>query len=132
MELHPAQLDRRLHVLSLGQRLLRVVFGSPRAASIDWGQDLLSRRDWISRHPDAHPLYFDCLGSEVVCPSKIGREPVPTDLAPGWYALSVDRLHDPYGKYNSFMDLEPTYMIGYSIYLYRIEDINRPGRCRRR
>jgi hypothetical protein len=90
-------------------------------SNIDWGQDLLALRDWLARHPDARPLYLDCVGDEALGLSNIGSRPPAKDPAPGWYALSVDRLHDPGGEYDRFLHLKPVELIGFSIYIYHLD-----------
>jgi glutamine amidotransferase-like uncharacterized protein len=39
---------------------------------------------------------------------------------PGWFAISVHRIHGRHGRYQYFLDLKPKYRIGYSIYIYHI------------
>jgi hypothetical protein len=40
--------------------------------------------------------------------------------APGWHAISVNRIHRLEGDYEYFLEFEPVDMIGYSIYVYHI------------
>lgn len=57
-------------------------------------------------------------------PPGRGRAPGPR---PGWYAMSVNRLHDRGGDYAYFLDfLQPTARAGYSISIYHVtaEDAN--------
>jgi hypothetical protein len=39
---------------------------------------------------------------------------------PGWYALSVNRIHNRTGENEYFLRLNPTARIGYSNYVYHI------------
>ena len=90
-------------------------------SNIDWGQDKFALRHWLTDHPEARPLYMDCIG--IVGPDRFGIDcsPVPSPHLPGWYALSVGRLHDPSGKYDDFLARKPDAMAGYSIYIYQLD-----------
>ncbi len=89
-------------------------------SNIDWGQDILALRDWLVRHPEARPLYYDCVGDQFLRQSGIEIQTSPTGPGPRWVALSVDRLRDHTGKYRKFEYIEPYSVIGFSIYVYKI------------
>ena len=77
-------------------------------SNIDWGQDLLSLKRWLNRHPEARPLglaYFNFLdpkliGIEYDLPSvapALPEDRLPKRAAqfgprPGWFAISVNYL----------------------------------------
>jgi hypothetical protein len=122
-------------------------------ASIDWGQDLFRLKNWYDAHPDARPLSVAL--NSLVDPELVGMavasDPPPVAYPqernrpggaprglgiddarrvgpqPGWYAMSVHRLHDP-GGYAYFIDyFQPIARVGYSIYIYHLElsEVNR-------
>lgn len=90
-------------------------------SNIDWGQDVLALRDWLLRHPEARPLYYDCVGDQFLHSSGIEIQASPTGPGPRWVALSADRLRDYTGKYKEFQNMIPYHIIGYSIYIYKID-----------
>lgn len=116
--------------------------------NIDWGQDLLYLKCWYDKHPEARPLraalyghHFDVnqVGIEFSSPhpgpatgrdsaASLRKDESVLGPQPGWYAMSVHRLHDRDGKYDYFLRyFEPKFKIGYSIYIYHImpEEANR-------
>jgi len=90
-------------------------------SNIDWGQDLLYLKHWADNHPRAQPLYV-ATSVPIVDPSLVGIEssPPPSEPFPGWYALSVNKIHSQGGEYHFFLRFEPVAMAGYSIYIYHI------------
>ncbi len=65
-------------------------------SNIDWGQDILALRDWLMRHPEAHPLYYDCVGDQFLRRSGIENQTSATGPGPRWVALerrSPPRAH---------------------------------------
>jgi hypothetical protein len=95
-------------------------------SNIDWGQDLLRLRDWLAGHPEALPLGIACTGTTVdyLLPENDVR-PVPTQPQPGWYALSINELHQYTHAYAYFLRLPPVAQVGSTIYIYHLtkEDI---------
>lgn len=102
--------------------------------SIDWGQDLLLLKKWLDVHPEVKPLHLAYRGG--VDPRLAGVEFVTVpkhEPAPGWHALGVTCLRGGCSdtsrrdEYLYFLRLQPTAMIGYSIYVYHVtlEDVNR-------
>ncbi len=100
-------------------------------SNIDWGQDLLYLNRWLEKHPEARLngfAFFNCYG-----PGDVGMDNYPDpppEPQPGWYAMSVNRIHDPSGQYEYFLRLEPVGMAGYSIYIYHVT-LDEANRARR-
>ncbi len=117
-------------------------------ANIDWGQDLFYLKRWLDAHPEARPLGMAYLS--FIHPEHFGikHRPPPegppegVDLSrspgkleslgprPGWYAMSIHRIHSNSQNYLYFLRFQPVARAGYSIYLYHItlEDANRVRR----
>ena len=105
-----------------------------RHSNLDWGEDLLYLQQWYQKHPHARPLYADCvagfnftsLGMEVRSITS-GRESDSGSAgdsqhpAPGWYAISLDRLHARRGKHSYFQTQTAVDRAGYSIRIYHVE-----------
>lgn len=89
-------------------------------SNMDWGQDLLYLKEWAAGHPDAKPLYCNCGG--LLPPSAYGIDSrgVPDIREPGWYAMSVNALHNRYGEYRDFARLKPEAVVGYTTYIYHL------------
>jgi hypothetical protein len=105
-------------------------------SNTDWGQDLLYLKKWYDQHRDARPLH---LGYDLplIDPNMLGIEwlplpygPMSRDAAtktpdelgprPGWYAVSVNRLHSGERHYDYFNDLGPVAWVGYTMPIYHI------------
>ncbi len=106
-------------------------------ANIDWGQDLLFLKQWYDRHPAARPLHVAAFGP--VSPNDIGIDcsPVPQSPPPnrpgstpypppGWYAVSVNRLHG-YQHFPGdstaatvFLSCKPVDRVGYSMLIFHV------------
>ncbi len=126
-------------------------------SNTDWGQDLLRFRDWLDKNPDARPMHFaydnmvldpmvagiDCpappIGPQATADSEPGEAPLHVaDFVdrsslgprPGWYALSVNQIHNRTRKYEYFLKFEPHCVIGWSIHVYHITEAQ-AGRERR-
>lgn len=118
-------------------------------SNIDWGQDLLHLKQWLSAHPEANPLhlayygYYDPAGLRIeytaiphqsAVDGNSGRtltEQVAID--PGWYAVSVNYIRGypwraPQGAYEYFQNFTPVATTGYSIYIYHITEADLEGR----
>jgi 4-amino-4-deoxy-L-arabinose transferase and related glycosyltransferases of PMT family len=97
-------------------------------SNIDWGQDLLYLRQWLAKHPE---VKLDSLGYDLplVSPTLIGVDaPDPPLLPePGWHVISVNRIHERGGKYEYFLNFDPTDRIGYSMNVYHFteDEVNR-------
>lgn len=118
-------------------------------SNTDWGQDLGRLRRWAMAHPEARPLYVAPAVSFSPALEDWEHEPVPPDPRrldpfpsldvrpgplPGWYAVSVNRLHAPEGALEYLKAVQPVGRIGYSLRLFHLtaEDVqrlreNRPG-----
>jgi hypothetical protein len=63
---------------------------------------------------------------EVDLVSEDSSDPNPADDVtmrgprPGWYAISLGKLHDRKGEYEYFSEFDPIAIIGYSTHIYRI------------
>lgn len=137
------------HSMSYFNELAGGPMGGPRYlldANIDWGQDVLYLKDWCEKHPEATPIsvafrnsYSDTLlglDSRVRnlnvldaphARSAQNASPQESGPRPGWYAMSVHRIHDPTDHYHYFRHFTPIATAGYSIYIYRVtqEEANR-------
>ncbi len=110
-------------------------------AASEYGQDLFALKDWLADHPEAN---FLGLGfRHVIDPraygveySRLPRLPKPERSEdvwsderigpqPGYYA--VDLHHLVLSQYQYFLQLQPTFRVGASIFIYRIteDDANR-------
>jgi len=111
--------------------------------NIDWGQDLYELKSWLDSHPEVEPVgvqYFGCMDLDSVgiiarqVPSPAGFALPGERVAPvcGWYAISVNRLmgyreaeyDEP--RFTYFQSIEPVATIGYSIYVFQIEEEDLP------
>lgn len=105
--------------------------------NVDWGQDLLELKRWYDAHPEARPFHAAYFADWDIAPSiaRIESEAIPKhtdltqpppDLAPGWYAVSVNYvygLHYFDGSspvYRYFKSRSPIDRAGYSIYIYHV------------
>jgi hypothetical protein len=124
----------------------RALIGS----NIDWGQDFLYLKKWLSKHPEVTDLKLACM--TCFDPTLIGiphtiAEPyletssdrIPASMQgphPGWYAISVDymsgsAMHIPRSDgstvywggqpYRYFSHFKPVAKAGYSIFIYHLE-----------
>lgn len=108
-------------------------------ANIDWGQDLHFLKRWMDRHPEAKPLHVECAGPVdasmfgiesvgPVPPASVWpkqEQPVIPDAGvwgpqPGWYAISVTRIHGRTPNYRYFSEYRPVGYAGYSVYVFHI------------
>lgn len=106
-------------------------------SNIDWGQDLLYLRDWLSAHPETRldglavsgPYPATTVGIPETASPPLGLQQglheataVDSHLGPkpGWYALSVSYIYGRDDRYRYFLNFEPVTMAGYSIYIYHI------------
>ena len=138
------------HSLSYFNELAGGPLGGPEhliCSNVDWGQDLLYLKNWLSEHPEARPIklayfgYFDPIhaGVEYAAPDPIPTHDseTPQPIPPGWYAISVNFVRGfPYFTYNGsgakvslsqgalagFQKLEPVARAGYSIYIYHVPE----------
>ncbi|MCA9048729.1 MAG: glycosyltransferase family 39 protein [Planctomycetaceae bacterium] len=111
-------------------------------SNIDWGQDVLEFRQWVTEHPEARPLFADLSGPLPLKMLGIDARPLVSHprpvtrvltaeprLQPGWYAVSVNHLMEycrqesPYSSGCEYLrELQPVVTIGYSIYIYHVRE----------
>ena len=107
------------------------------ASNADWGQDLLYLKDWYDRHPAARELGLG-YDMALVDPRILGIEwhplpamrpangevdgPVPPGPQPGWFAVSVNWLHDREHEYDYFNELTPVDWVGYTLPIYHLTE----------
>jgi len=105
-------------------------------SNLDWGQDLKGLKHWMDEHDVRHinlsyfgtadPAYYriDCthLPGEPFFDEKLTGDP----RLPGFVAVSVTNLRGLYfpdnarNLYKPLLDMKPAAVIGYSIYVYRV------------
>ena len=106
-------------------------------SNLDWGQDLKGLKKYMDRNgiskirlsyfgsdsPSRYGIAYDWLPSFVL--------PIPDNQAPdlstkGWIAISATNLQGVYLKnrdlFATFRSREPVAVIGYSIFVYKIDD----------
>jgi len=105
-------------------------------SNIDWGQDLKLLKRWMTAHQVAHinlgywgvsdAEYYgiDCTHILTTLP-PIGHE-LSMPRLPGYVAVSVQLLHDPAfpqvaAYYSPLLEKTPAAIIGYSIYVYWVD-----------
>jgi len=106
-------------------------------SNIDWGQDLKGLKRWMDRH-DVHHISLSYFGTADPAYYKIDCTYLPGGpfydeqfatfpTLPGFVAVSVTNLRGLYfsdasrGMYLPLLQMEPTAMIGYSIYVYWVD-----------
>lgn len=116
-------------------------------SNLDWGQDVFYLKRWWEQHPEATPLntlFTNSYGADLLgtpdwaewnargeaaeaAGSASGEERWAGAPFPGWYAVSVRRIHDADGDYLYFLRLQPVAMAGYGFRIYHItlEEANR-------
>lgn len=119
-------------------------------SNLDWGQDLLFLRDWITDHPEADGIrlaYFGCLAPTVLdiqyeiptpyfAPPDTRHAELALGPEPGWYAVSANyvlgstmNVPNGHGKFvyfgqsvfKYFSEFTPIDRAGYSIWIYHLE-----------
>ncbi len=102
-------------------------------SNIDWGQDLLYLKRWISDHPNVKLdglAYSGSYPQELAGFRKTPRAPrtpkeneadeISLGPRPGWYALSVNHLYADNQEFAYFLRFRFIGSAGYSIYIYQI------------
>jgi hypothetical protein len=92
-------------------------------SNIDWGQDFYELKNWCEKYPEKNPRYISV--ESAISPDKLGIEHngnVPETPVNGWILISVNLLNDQTEKYKWLKKYEPIDMIGYSIWIYHIEN----------
>lgn len=109
-------------------------------SNFDWGQDAFYLREWLQQHHEAAPLnilsansYASDLidsngdpaedssgllapGSGFVLPNAAWK----TCPMPGWFAVSMRRVHDAGGDYSYFLRLKPVAAVGYGFNVFHV------------
>jgi hypothetical protein len=105
-------------------------------SNTDWGQDVFFLKKWYDAHPEARPLAvrFDFVVSPAIIDTKFDEPPKDKRCdernpatpegelgpLPGWYAVSVNHLHDRTHDYDYFLEFEPVDWVGYSMPVYHL------------
>jgi hypothetical protein len=92
-------------------------------SNIDWGQDAYALKAWVEKHPEAKPLYVSY--QSPISLEKLGIEStrtVPTEPTTGWMVIGVNELFTKEGKLDWIKGHETVGMIGYSIWIYRVDE----------
>ena len=101
-------------------------------SNIDWGQDFLYLRRWLTDHPSCRPLHvIDSafypleflavgVGVDSVVRQMSDSESRLVPPFPGWYAVSVSQLYRYDKRYSHFLSGRPVGMAGYTIYIYHV------------
>lgn len=90
-------------------------------SNLDWGQSAYFLKNWYDKNPNCRPFYVDY--PFFYCSDQYQYPCINTETSffePGYYAIGINELFDPSGKYTMFKSLSPFSMIGNSIYIYRI------------
>jgi hypothetical protein len=142
---YPKPICERREDQSLLSRVGCVLTAGPRNgarhlldSNIDWGQNLLYLKNWLTDHPEVKLDGLAYWGSYSAALAGIPEVPDPPpgpesdyhesrtpqeELGPreGWYALSVNYLYDRTRRYRYFLNFEPVAMVGYSIHIYHVK-----------
>lgn len=106
-------------------------------SNLDWGQDLKGLKQWMDRH-DVHHINLSYFGTadpkyyKIDCTYLPGGpffddKLVSSPSLPGFVAVSVTNLRGVYfpeatrDLYRPLLDMEPAAVIGYSIYVYWVD-----------
>ena len=91
-------------------------------SNIDWGQDLLYLKRWLDKHPEVklNGLLYDMPLVDVALAGITDPKKNPIVPEEGWYAISVNQIHNMNGRYEYFLMFEPYDRIGYSMNIYNI------------
>jgi len=87
-------------------------------SNTDWGQDAFELKRWYDAHPDARPLYVNWESRVPLPLLEIDVQQFSYPLKPGWYAMSVNHIHN----YPELSERSPVTWIGYSIVIYHIDN----------
>jgi glutamine amidotransferase-like uncharacterized protein len=106
----------------------------------DWGQDAFHLRDWRRQHHEASPLNvisansyasnltessdsLDEDSSEPRTPCRafvLPRAAWEHSPMPGWFAVSMRRIHDADGDYSYFLRFRPSATVGYGFRIFHV------------
>lgn len=96
-------------------------------SNLDWGQALKETAQWLDQHGyENQTIRMTYFGSEDPLYRGIESKSIACAPTPGIHVISVDRLYDfmgnQYGCANWLKDYKPIAVIGYSIFIYDIQD----------
>ncbi len=96
-------------------------------SNIDWGQALKETASWIDTHSyENQTIHMTYFGSEDPLYRGIDYQRIACAPTPGLQVISVNRLYDfmgnQYGCTNWLKEYDPIAVIGYSIFIYDIQD----------
>lgn len=92
-------------------------------SNIDWGQDLYDLKKWTEHNPEARPLYISVEQAISLNKLRIESDGIPPSKPKsGWIIIGVNQLFDKESKYEWLKEKEPIVMIGYSLWVFRIEE----------
>jgi hypothetical protein len=92
-------------------------------SNIDWGQDFYELKKYCEKHSEMKPLFITT-ESRIPLP-KLDIQNVneiPAEPANGWMIISVNILYGKDGKYDWLKEKEPSDRIGYSLWVYQINE----------
>lgn len=91
-------------------------------SNVDWGQGIFALERWCKKHPEIKEIKTDTWPGFPIKLTSIPSTGLPPSekVQPGWFAISVNYLHDRTGKYQYFLHFKPKAIIGYTIYIYHI------------
>ncbi|MEK6258991.1 MAG: glycosyltransferase family 39 protein, partial [Planctomycetota bacterium] len=113
-------------------------------SNLDWGQDVWGLAEWCTLHPEASPLHVafrnsyseELLRSHLSRAShrdaakfrivRLDRQAEPPDrhplVSPGWYAISVHRMHEPDERYAPFLRMHRSATIGHTFDIFHVAE----------
>jgi hypothetical protein len=93
-------------------------------SNIDWGQDIFYLEKWCKNHPEVTSIHVFCFSSFPLDQTTIplGKSNSEIDKLTGYIAISTNNLYDKENKFRRFLDIQPIARIGYSIYIYRVDE----------
>ncbi len=107
-----------------GYRLLGVPSSD---SALDWGLDVTYLKEWCDRHPEARPLYADIDTIMPLAVLGIDAEKTPMQPVRGWYAVSIGKLVRD-RRYTFLTTKVPVDQLGYTIYIYHVQDFRQTGK----
>lgn len=99
-------------------------------SNTDWGQNHFYLQDWLEQHPEVKSIRLALTGIPMSTKVMIPHEEPPRfdntnsnglyGLEPGWYGVSLNRIHDTGDHYLYFLYFEPVEIVGNSIAIFRL------------
>jgi hypothetical protein len=92
-------------------------------SNIDWGQDFYELKNWCEKYPEKKPLFITIESGIPLHKLDIKNvNEVPIEPTNGWIIISVNILYNNDGKYDWLKKREPVDRIGYSLWVYQINE----------